>query len=199
MTAVIVALHLIRMLRNERVKLVADPISEIGPDCIATKDGSRYEADVLVIATGFDVLRFITAFEVRGRSGRSLREVWNDDDARAYLGLAIPDFPNFFCLYGPNLQPGHGGSLIFVVEMQMRYIMDLLRQMTTQEIGAIECRPVGSDPLLPLLHPVGRGHASCKLGEYLPEHALAAIAIDDALVVDQIRRCFRDRELRYPG
>jgi 4-hydroxyacetophenone monooxygenase len=129
-----------RMLRNERVKLVSDPIVEIGPDRIITKDGAEYEADVLVVATGFDVLRFLTAFEVHGRSGQSLREVWNDDDARAYLGLAMPDFPNFFCLYGPNLQPGHGGSLIFVVEMQMRYIMDLLKQMLNQGIGAVECR-----------------------------------------------------------
>jgi 4-hydroxyacetophenone monooxygenase len=129
-----------RMLRNERVKLVSDSIVEIGPDRIITKDGAEYEADVLVVATGFDVLRFLTAFEVHGRSGQSLREVWNDDDARAYLGLAMPDFPNFFCLYGPNLQPGHGGSLIFVVEMQMRYIMDLLKQMLNQGIGAVECR-----------------------------------------------------------
>ncbi|MBI3801039.1 MAG: FAD-dependent oxidoreductase [Deltaproteobacteria bacterium] len=129
-----------RMLRNERVQLVSDPIVEIGPDRVITKDGTAYEADVLIVATGFDVLRFLTAFEARGRSGRSLREVWNDDDAKAYLGLAVPDFPNFFCLYGPNLQPGHGGSLIFVVEMQMRYIMDVLKKMLTQDLGAVECR-----------------------------------------------------------
>ena len=117
-----------RMLRNERVKLVSDPIVEIRPDRIITKDGAEYDADVLVVATGFDVVRFLSTFEAReARSGRSLREVWDDDDARAYLGLAIPDFPNFFCLYGPNLQPGHGGSIMFVVEMQMRYIMDLLK------------------------------------------------------------------------
>ena len=108
-----------RMLTNERVELVADPIAEIRPDRIVTEDGTEYETDVLIVATGFDVLRFMTAFDVRGRSGRSLRDVWDDDDARAYLGLAIPGFPNFFCLYGPNTQPGHGGSLIFVVEMQM--------------------------------------------------------------------------------
>ncbi len=129
-----------RMLRNEKVLLVADPIVEIGPHQIVTKDGKKYDADVLIIATGCDVLRFLTAFEARGRSGRSLRETWNDDDARAYLGLAMPDFPNFFCLYGPNLQPGHGGSLIFVVEMQMRYILDVLRQMLNKGLGAVECR-----------------------------------------------------------
>jgi len=129
-----------RMLTNEKVTLVSDPIREIRPDRIVTEAGGEYEADVLIVATGFDVLRFLTAFDVRGRSGRSLRDVWDDDDARAYLGLAIPDFPNFFCLYGPNTQPGHGGSLIFVVEMQMHYIMDLLRQMATAGIGAVECR-----------------------------------------------------------
>ena len=129
-----------RMLHNEKVQLVSDPIVEIGSDRVITKDGSEYEADVLVVATGFDVLRFLTSFEARGRSGRSLREVWEDDNAKAYLGTVIPDFPNFFCLYGPNLQPGHGGSLIFVVEMQMRYIMDVLKKMMTQGFGAVECR-----------------------------------------------------------
>lgn len=129
-----------RMLKNEKVTLVSDPIVEIGPDRIITKDGAEYEADVLVVATGFDVLRFLTAFETRGRSGRSLREVWNDDDARAYLGLSIPDFPNFFCLYGPNLQPGHGGSFMFLAEMQVRYVMDVLKKMVTQGLGSVECR-----------------------------------------------------------
>jgi 4-hydroxyacetophenone monooxygenase len=129
-----------RMLKNEKVTLVSDPITEIGPDRIVTKDGKEHEADVLVIATGFDVLRFLTAFEARGRSGRSLREIWNDDDARAYLGLSIPDFPNFFCLYGPNLQPGHGGSFMFLAEMQVRYIMDVLKKMLAQGLGAVECR-----------------------------------------------------------
>lgn len=129
-----------RMLRNEKVKLVSDPVTEIGPDRVITKDGSEYEADVLIVATGFDVLRFLTSFEIRGRSGRRLRDVWEDDNAKAYLGMTIPDFPNFFCMYGPNLQPGHGGSLIFVVEMQMRYIMDVLRKMLTKDLGAVECR-----------------------------------------------------------
>jgi 4-hydroxyacetophenone monooxygenase len=129
-----------RMLRNERVELVCSPITEVRTDRVVTEDGGEHPADVLVIATGFDVLRFLTSYEARGRSGRSLREVWSDDDARAYLGTVVPDFPNFFCLYGPNLQPGHGGSLMFVVEMQMRYVMDVIRKMTEWNAGAFECR-----------------------------------------------------------
>jgi 4-hydroxyacetophenone monooxygenase len=129
-----------RMLRNEKVKLVTDSVTKIDGNRIITADGREYPADVLVLATGFDVSRFLTSYQAYGRDGRSLREVWDDDDARAYLGLAVPGFPNFFSLYGPNTQVGHGGSLIFVVEMQMRYITDLLRTMVTEGVGAAECR-----------------------------------------------------------
>ena len=129
-----------RMLRNPRVELVGDSVARIEPSALVTEDGASYAADVLLLATGFDVLRFITTFNVTGRSGRSLREVWEDDNAKAYLGTVVPDFPNFFTLYGPNLQPGHGGSLIFVVEMQMRFVMDLIKKMSTQGLGAVECR-----------------------------------------------------------
>lgn len=130
-----------RMLRNPAVQLVTDSIASIDKTSLHTDDGSQYEADVMIIATGFDVLRFINTYETIGRDGQTLREAWNDDDAKAYLGAFVPGFPNFFTLYGPNLQPGHGGSLLNVIEMQMHYIIDLIDQMTDREIGAIEVRP----------------------------------------------------------
>jgi 4-hydroxyacetophenone monooxygenase len=129
-----------RMLRNPKVTLVSDPIERVEPDRVVSSDGSEFEADVLVVATGFDVLRFVTSFDTVGRAGRTLREVWEDDNAKAYLGTAIPEFPNFFTLYGPNLQPGHGGSLIFVLEMQMRYIRDIISKMAAEGIGSVEVR-----------------------------------------------------------
>ncbi|MGF1596406.1 MAG: flavin-containing monooxygenase [Acidimicrobiales bacterium] len=129
-----------RMLRNPNVELVDDRVARIESDRIVTADGSSYDAEVLVLATGFDVLRFITTFDAVGRGGRTLREAWEDDNAKAYLGTAVPGFPNFFTLYGPNLQPGHGGSLIFVVEMQVNYIMDLIAKTGANGLGAVEIR-----------------------------------------------------------
>ncbi len=129
-----------KMLRNPKVTLETSAVTEIKPGGVVTANGQTCAADVLIIATGFDVLRFLTCFEAYGKSGRSLRETWEDDNAKAYLGTVMPDFPNFFCLYGPNLQPGHGGSLMFVVEMQMRYVMDVLRKMLNQGAGVFECR-----------------------------------------------------------
>ena len=129
-----------RMLRNPRVELVDNPITRIEGRTVVTADGTAREADVLVMATGFDTLRMISTYETIGRSGRSLREAWEDDNAKAYMGTVVPDFPNFFMLYGPNLQPGHGGSLIFVVEMQVRYIMDMLGKMAALGLDSVEVR-----------------------------------------------------------
>ncbi len=129
-----------RMLRNPKVSLVDERIERIDGNTIITADGTAREADVLVLATGFDVLRVVNTYEAVGRSGRTLRDVWDDDNCQAYMGTVVPEFPNFFTLYGPNLQPGHGGSLIFVVEMQVRYIMDMLRKMAERGHGAVEVR-----------------------------------------------------------
>ena len=63
-------------------------------------------------------------------------------------------------------------------------------------LGAREGGRVSLDPGLALLHPVRRGHAAGELGEHLPEHALAAVAVDDALVVDEVRRGLAERALR---
>ena len=129
-----------RTLKRDNVELVVDAISEVQPHGISTSDGSFYEADVLVFATGFDVVRFISSFKVRGRDGRDLRAVWDDDDCRAYLGLTVPGFPNFFTLYGPNTQTGHGGSLIHTVEAQLTYVGSLLTQMFDAGLATVEVK-----------------------------------------------------------
>ena len=126
--------------RNPKVELVTDSITHVDATSVHTADRA-FDADVLVIATGFDVLRFINTYETIGRDGRSLRDAWEDDNAKAYLGAFAPGFPNFFSLYGPNLQPGHGGSLINVIEMQVHYIMSLIEQMASDDLGAVEIRP----------------------------------------------------------
>lgn len=130
-----------RTLRRDNVELVTDHVAEIRPDRVVTEGGGEHEVDVIVLATGFDVVRFLAPMEIRGRSGTTLRETWDEEDARAYLGTVIPDFPNLFCLYGPNTQTGHGGSVMFMMEVQTRYIMSVLEQMFERGIASVECRP----------------------------------------------------------
>ncbi|MCJ7437327.1 MAG: NAD(P)/FAD-dependent oxidoreductase, partial [Acidimicrobiia bacterium] len=58
-----------RTLTRDDVELVTDPIEGIDGTCVVTTAGERRETDVLIMATGFDVVRFLTSFPVRGRGG----------------------------------------------------------------------------------------------------------------------------------
>ncbi|MBC3191744.1 NAD(P)/FAD-dependent oxidoreductase [Pseudonocardia sp. C8] len=129
-----------RTLRRDDVELVTEPIEQILPGGARLVSGREVEFDVLIFATGFDVVRFLASFEVVGRDGRTLREAWDDDDAQAYLGTVVSGFPNMFCLYGPNTQAGHGGSLIFYLECQMRYVHSVLDGMFRTGAAVAEVR-----------------------------------------------------------
>ncbi|MET9065785.1 flavin-containing monooxygenase [Streptosporangium sandarakinum] len=118
------------------VDVVTDPIVRVAPGGVETTGGLR-EADVIVYATGFDATGFLSPVEVAGRGGRRLAEEWRDG-AEAYLGIAVPRFPNLFLLYGPNTNLGHT-SIVFMIECQVRYIMGCLPYLV--ERGPMEVLP----------------------------------------------------------
>jgi 4-hydroxyacetophenone monooxygenase len=127
-------------LRRENVDLVTDGVEKITPSGVRTNDGTDYPADVLVLATGFKAVDVLASLEVRGREGRTLKEVWGEGDGRAYLGITVPGFPNFFCLYGPNTNTGHGGTVIAGTEMQVQHVSALISTMIDDDIAEIEVR-----------------------------------------------------------
>jgi 4-hydroxyacetophenone monooxygenase len=129
-----------RTLRRGNVRLLTDRVVAVKPTGVGTEGGDHVDADVIIWATGFDVVHFFMPMDIVGRAGRSIHEVWDGDDARAYLGTTVPGFPNLFCLYGPNTQFGHGGSLISVVERQIHYVMDVLQTMFRDGIEEVEVR-----------------------------------------------------------
>ena len=118
-----------RMLRQDKVNLVTDPVARIEPDAVVTQDGQHHRADVLVLATGFQADRLTWPMRIAGRGGATLRDRWGDDDPRAYLGITVPGFPNFFVMYGPNTNLAHGGSAIFHSECQTRYTLLAIREL----------------------------------------------------------------------
>ena len=132
--------HWFRMLKRDNVDLVTDPIEAIVPEGVRTKDGKLWPADALVLATGFKVSKMLHPMAIVGREGRELHEVWGPDDAKAYLGLTVPGFPNFFMLTGPNTGLAHGGNQIFMTECGVRHMMQALREMLEGGHRSIECR-----------------------------------------------------------
>ena len=83
---------------------------------------------MLIYATGFRVNDFLSSLRITGRDGADLHRSWGDKPA-AYLGITIPGFPNFFCMYGPGTNLASGGSLIFHSECEMRYITGCLDEL----------------------------------------------------------------------
>ncbi len=137
--------HWYRMLKRDNVTLVTAPITRIEADAIHTGDGARHPVDIILLATGFQAARMLWPIEVVGRGGVTIRELWGDDDPRAYLGITVPRFPNFFMLYGPNTNLGHGGSAIYHTECQVRYALHCLRELLETGCASMECRAEAHD------------------------------------------------------
>lgn len=127
-------------IRRDNVELVTDGIDTITADGVRMADGTEHDVDVIAFATGFDAVNVLGSIEVFGRGGRSLHEEWGTDDGRAYLGISVPGFPNFFCLYGPNTNTGHGGTVIAGTEMQVQYVTQLIAEMIDGDLASVEVR-----------------------------------------------------------
>jgi len=121
------------------VHLVTEPIERMEVDAVRTTDGVRRPVDVVIYATGFEASRFLVPMQVTGRGGADLHASW-DGDARAYLGITVPGFPNLFCLYGPNTNLVANGSIIFFSECEVRYVLECLRELLSRGCRALDCR-----------------------------------------------------------
>ena len=128
-------------LKKPHVTLIDSPVARVVGKTIFAANGEARDADVLIVASGYDITRFLLPIGVYGRDGLSVREAWNDVDCQAYLGTVVAGFPNFFMLYGPNTALGHGGSFIFTVECQIDYVLSVLRKMGEQNLVEVECKP----------------------------------------------------------
>ena len=137
---ILIDTHWYKALKRPNVHLVTEPIERVEPNAVVTADGRVHPADLIVMATGFKAGRLLWPMNIVGRGGCSIRERWGDDDPRAYLGITVPGFPNFFVLYGPNTNLGHGGSAIFHTECQVRYAMQCLLALRDGGITSLECR-----------------------------------------------------------
>jgi len=128
-----------RTLKRENVELVTTPIERITPTGVVTNDGREHEFDVIIYGTGFQASKFLTPMRVTGRNGLDLHEHWKGD-ARAYLGITIPSFPNLFCLYGPNTNIVINGSIIYFSECGVRYILGCIEHLLRNRLTSIDVK-----------------------------------------------------------
>lgn len=125
-------------LTQPNVRVETTPITEITPEGVRTEDGALHEVDVIIYGTGFKGTEFLWPMRIRGRSGRELADVWSEG-AHAYYGIAVPEFPNLFLVYGPNTNLS-AGSIIYMIESQARYIRQAVRLLAEHPGHHLEVR-----------------------------------------------------------
>ncbi|KAH6693884.1 cyclohexanone 1,2-monooxygenase [Plectosphaerella plurivora] len=114
--------------------VTSSAITEVTERGIRTADGKEFECDVIVCATGFDVSHR-PRYPVVGRSKEDLATRWRDEPD-SYISVAVPDFPNYFMMMGPNCLGGHG-SLVESLNWTGDYIVKWIRKMATEDIRCV--------------------------------------------------------------
>ncbi|MBT6275118.1 MAG: hypothetical protein HOI95_13380, partial [Chromatiales bacterium] len=107
-------------------------------------DGVEYPVDVMIYATGFEWMGTGSFNMIQGRDGRTLKDKWEADGTKTFLGLHSSGFPNLFIMNGPQ---GGGGQFNFtrVSEMHANYITWALEMMRERDVRTIDVTQAAED------------------------------------------------------
>ncbi|MFI8232012.1 flavin-containing monooxygenase [Streptomyces sp. NPDC085900] len=114
-------------LAEPNVDVVAGGLSEVRGSTLVAADGTEAEVDAIIFGTGFHVTDMPIAERVVGADGRTLAETWKGG-MEALRGASVPGFPNWMTVIGPNTGLGNS-SMILMIESQLNYMVDFLRQL----------------------------------------------------------------------
>lgn len=120
--------------QRSNVEVVTEGIERITPEGVVTRDGRLHPLDVLVLATGFYPNAWGVG-QVVGEHGVTLQQAW-DSGTRSYRSIAVPGFPNYFMLIGPN-SPITNLSLIDIADIGVDYIMQCVDKIRRGELVAM--------------------------------------------------------------
>ena len=130
-------------IQRSNAHLVTEGIDRIEELGVRTNDGVLHEFDILVYATGITAHTPFEPMTVTGTDGKTIDEAWQQG-AKAYLGVAIPDFPNFFTIGGPNSPIGNF-SFLMTAERQVSYIMKMVEKLAQGEVKSISPSQAATD------------------------------------------------------
>ena len=126
------------------VDVRSNPIAEITPTGLRLEDGTAYEFDAIVYATGFDAMTGpLTTIDIRGRGGLPLREKWAEGP-RTYLGLMSAGFPNLFTITGPQ-SPSVLSNMPVSIEQHVELVARIIGDVRDRGAATIEATREAED------------------------------------------------------
>ncbi|MEV7005814.1 NAD(P)/FAD-dependent oxidoreductase [Streptosporangium sp. NPDC051022] len=160
-------------LTRDNVEVITDGVAEIRENSIVDATGGEIEVDAIVYGTGFKVVEAMADRRIVGRNGRKIQEAWQDG-VETYYGITTAGFPNLFFLLGPNTGLGHH-SVVFMIESQVRYVLECLRLLSRTGARALDVRPevqrAFNDRLQSRLRDLVWSEGGCR-SWYLDEHGV---------------------------
>ncbi|KAI1475337.1 FAD/NAD(P)-binding domain-containing protein [Daldinia eschscholtzii] len=124
----------LRALRKENVTPVYSGVKSFTPSGVVSDEGSSYDGDVIICATGFDT-SYISHYPIYGPEGRNLQTEWAES-IMGYMGVGVSEFPNTFTFLGPYTPVSNGPTLI-AIEAQADYICSFIDRYQTEPIHSI--------------------------------------------------------------
>ncbi|KAI8991772.1 monooxygenase [Mycotypha africana] len=119
------------------VTVITSNITGVEDNEISTLDGAKAEVDVLVLATGFDTIRIFGQFQVYGRNGLHLNELWDNETPKTFKTVTVHGLPNYFFLLGPGSALGHN-SVVVMIESQVEFAVKMIRYMIKNKFESLE-------------------------------------------------------------
>ncbi|MCE7999940.1 MAG: NAD(P)/FAD-dependent oxidoreductase [Rhodobiaceae bacterium] len=120
----------------ELVDVSSSPIERF-TDAGLNANGTEFEFDAVVFATGFDAMTgALLQIEIEGRDGLSLKDKWSAGP-RTFLGLASAGFPNLFMMTGPG-SPSVLANMVTGIEQHAEYIADAISWADERGVSSLE-------------------------------------------------------------
>ncbi|KAH7084374.1 hypothetical protein FB567DRAFT_498334 [Paraphoma chrysanthemicola] len=119
-------------LTQPNARVVTSGIQKIVANGVISNDGELHEVDAIVAATGFQT-SFVPRFPILGLKKQNLQDIWREEGAAAYLSVAVPQFPNYFLVVGPNA-PISNGSLLPGMEHQIDFALSFVQKLQKEDI-----------------------------------------------------------------
>lgn len=133
---------------RDNVELVGvkdNPIERIVPEGVLLADGTLYELDVIILATGFDAgTGALTRIDIRGRDNRSLTEDWGRD-IRTTMGLMVEGYPNMLTTAVPLAPSAALCNMTTCLQQQTEWISGAIQHVRQSGTSVIEPTRDGED------------------------------------------------------
>ncbi|KAK5084422.1 hypothetical protein LTR05_005498 [Lithohypha guttulata] len=145
--------HFYETIDKPHVKIIdvnEHPVQEVTEKGIKT-DLGEVEYDVIILATGFDsVTGSLAQLNIQGINGGTIADHWKNG-TRTSMGIAMPEFPNMFFLYGPQAPTAfsNGPSC---TQFQAEFLEKFFKQIQDEKIVRAEATQEYEDDWCKRMH-----------------------------------------------